>query len=344
MRAVVLRGPSIAIEEVPDPVPETGQILVAPLAVGICGSDLHARQMLAELAAAAPDAVFPLVPGHEIAGTVVAAGPGSETELRPGDVVTGLPFTPALQGSEAIGLSPTRTGGLAALTRLDAVRTFPVPGELDVRLAALAEPVAVGVHAFARAAAQGPVVVVGAGPIGLAIIAVAGLSGRHPVIAVEPSASRRAMALRLGADSASPPGVPLAGLLAEMGYQPSPISPLLEHDPTVATIFECVGRPSLVQSLLAEAPAHSRVVLAGACSHAVEVTPLQLTTSEVTVTTSFAYRPQEFRRALGLIADSPELFGQLITSDRPLSATPQAFDDLAGDPDEVKILIHPQDL
>lgn len=342
LRAAVMRGGSITIEDVPEPVVEAGQVLIAPLATGICGSDLHARRLLADLAAQSPEAVEAIVPGHEVAGEVVAIGSDTVTSLRVGSLVTGIPFTPgAAGGVETIGLSPVFNGGLAELTRFDADRVFALPEGVDVRLGALSEPIAVAVHAFARAAADGPVVVVGAGPIGLAIIAVATLAGRGPIIAVDPSTTRRQMAVQLGADTAHEPGQSLLELLIEVGFSPDTISPLLDREPTTPTILECVGNPAVVQDILATAPPHSRVVLAGACSHPVELQPLALTLSEVSVETSFAYRPHEFRHAMRLIADHPDVFDRLITSDRPLDDTESAFDDLASDPHELKILIHP---
>lgn len=343
MRAVVIRGGRIDVEEWPEPEPSAGQILIAPHATGICGSDLHLRHALAELAAAAPEApAAAIVPGHEFAGEVVAIGPGTVTDLAVGDLVTAIPFTHGAAGPEAIGLSPTYSGGLAELTVADAVRTLRLPDGLDTRIGALCEPVAVAVHAFARAAGRGPIVVVGAGPIGLGIVAVAAVAGRHPIIAVEPSASRRAMALQVGADAAHEPGQALADVLAEAGYRPSAISPLLDGDPVTATIFECVGRPDTVQSILATAPPHSRVVLAGACMQPVEISPLQLTTTEVSVETSFAYRPEEFGVAADHLRRHPERFAPLVTSERPLVAAEEAFDALANAPEEVKILIRPR--
>jgi 2-desacetyl-2-hydroxyethyl bacteriochlorophyllide A dehydrogenase len=316
-------------------------VLIAPAATGICGSDLHARHVLADLATESPELVFPMVPGHEVAGEVVAIGPGTATDLAVGDAVTGIPFTPGAEAVETIGLSPAFGGGLAELTRFDAARTFRLPDGVDTRLGALSEPLAVAVHAFARAAGTGPVAVVGAGPIGLAIIAVAVVSGRGPIVAVDPSPARRAMAEQLGADAVHPPGAALVDLLGDIGYSPSTISPLLDGEPTTPTVFECVGRPEVVQDLLATAPPHSRVVLAGACGQPVELQPLTLTLNEVSVEASFAYRPHEFRRAMDLLALRPDVFGQLITGDRPLDATATAFDDLASDPHELKILIHP---
>lgn len=341
MRAVIMRGGQLVVEDIDEPVPSPGQVLIAPHATGICGSDLHAREVLTNLAEQMPDATLEMVPGHEFAGEVMAIGADTSTELVVGDLVTAIPFTSGPTGPETIGLSPNFSGSLAEYTLADAARTFRLPEGLDTRLGALTEPVTVAVHAFNRRAAAGPIVVVGAGPIGLGIIAVAAVEQRHPIIVVEPSVNRRAMALHLGADAAYEPGTPLADLLAETGYTQATISPLLDADPVVATVFECVGRPAIVQQILAEAPAHSRVVLAGACSQPVEIQPLQLTTTEVTVETSYAYRPYEFSAAAQHLRDHTALFSQLITSERSLAETAAAFDDLATQPDEIKILIRP---
>ncbi len=127
----------------------------------------------------------------------------------------------------------------------------------------------------------------------------------------------------------------------EVGYTPSTMSPLLEDDPVVATVFECVGRPDVVQALLSEAPPHSRLVLADACHEPVELNPLTLTTAEVSVIASFAYRPADFHAALRHLQEQPERFQDLITSERPLDATAEAFDALANDPTEIKVMIHP---
>jgi threonine dehydrogenase-like Zn-dependent dehydrogenase len=338
-----MQGGRIDVRELPDPVPGAGKVLIAPHATGICGSDLHVRQVQADLAARSPDAPpTSIVPGHEFAGEVVAIGPDTVTDLVPGDLVSANPFTRGAVGPETIGLSPTFGGALAEFTVADADATIRLPDGLDTRLGALCEPVAVAVHAFALAAERGPLVVVGTGPIGLGVVAVAVVAGRHPIIAVEPSPVRRGMALRLGADAAHAPGPALAEMLEQCGFSPSTISPLLDGEPATATIVECAGRPEVVQSILAGAPAHSRVVLAGACLRSVEVSPVQLTTSEISIETSFAYRQHEFRAAARHVAEHPGLFGKLVTSEHSLQATEAAFDALASQPGEAKILIRPQ--
>ena len=343
MRAVVLRGEQLEVVDIDDPTPGPGQVLIAPHYAGICGSDLHLREVMAGLAAAAPDSVPPIVPGHEFAGEIVAVGPDTDGRFRAGDLVTANPFTVGAGGPETIGLSPTRSGGLAELTVADVPRTLHLPEGLDTRLGALCEPVAVAIRALHRGSSVGPIVVVGAGPIGLAIVAVAAIEQRHPIVVIEPSASRRALAKRLGADAVYEPGTPLVELLAQVGFTPSTISPLLNDDPERVSIIECVGRPAIVGSVLAEAPPHAHIVLAGACAHPVEMQPLELTTREVTVDTSFAYRPADFATAAHHLQSHPDRFSQLITSERPLDETAAAFDALASEPSEIKILIKPTD-
>lgn len=343
MRAAVMRGRAIGIEELPDPVPGPGQILVAPRSTGICGSDLHLREVLGQMADLQPDQdPVAIVPGHELAGEVIGIGPDTDTDLSVGDLVTANPFTHGPLGTDTIGLSPVRSGGLAELCVVDAVRTIRLPDGVDARLGALVEPVAVAVHAFSLGASRGPVVVVGAGPIGLGVVAVAALAGREPILVVEPSASRREMATRLGAHRAVEPGPTVVELLAGVGFTPSTISPLLDDDPASVTVYECAGRPDVVASVIAGAPAHSTVVLGGACTQPVEVSPLQLTLGEVSVTASYAYRPRDFRAAVGLITVHPERIAAFVTSERPLGETEMAFDALATDPAELKIQIRPQ--
>lgn len=342
MRAVLMQGGELVVSDVDEPVPGPGQVLIAPHTTGICGSDLHIRAVQRDQATLAPEPPLPpIIPGHEFAGEVVALGPGTDTVANIGDLVTAIPFTHGAAGPETIGISPTFGGGLAGLTVADATRTFRLPDGLDTRLGALTEPVAVAVHAYHQGAETGPLVVVGAGPIGLAIIAIAAIDGRQPIIAVEPAPTRRAAALRFGAQAAYEPGTPLLDLLRDVGYRPSMPSPLLDTDPTVATIFECVGRPGAVQNILTEAPPHSRIVLAGACHNPVDFHPLQATTSEVTITASFAYRPAEFRVAMHLLQQHPATFEAFITSERPLEETGDAFDALVYDPTEIKTLIRP---
>ena len=351
MRAVVLQGSKITVETLPDPSPGPGQVLVSPILTGICGSDLHyrSRAIDAEVATAADQRhrLPRIVPGHEFSATVVALGPDTDMSLRPGDRIAALPFTHGHDGFEVIGLSPLRSGGLSTLSVVDATRTFLIPDAVRSDLAALTEPLAVGLHAANLAnRAAGPNVVIGCGPVGLAVILALTRQDRGPIIAADFSARRREAAAMIGADIAIDPAADTPfNHWPDIGFSPSPPSPLLERAfeglPPGVNIFECVGAPGLVDWVVKSAPRHSHVVIVGVCAHQDKFTPREAILGELTLDFSFAYRPEEFAAALASIAEDPGRASTLVTSKLPLAETGAAFDRLANRPDEIKILIDP---
>jgi len=352
MRAAALIGRSIEILELPDPQLDEGRLLVAPIATGICGSDLHFREQLGELHDATPvdqqADLPPMVPGHEFAARVVEVGPGVDAHFRPGMAVTANPFTLGAEGPETIGLSPTFSGGIATLMTVDAVRTLEVPPAVPPHLAALTEPLAVGLHATRLADRQrGPNVVIGCGPVGLAVIFALRTAGRGPILAADFSAARRAAAEALGADVVIDPGAQSPyGRWSELGLKEAPMSPLLAAGagrPAAANLFDCVGAPGLIAAAMDGAPQHSQLVVVGVCPHEDRIAPLTAIQKELTITFSFAYTMDEFAESLANIAAHPEAVAKLITSERPLAETAAAFDALAASPAEVKILIRPTD-
>ena len=208
MRAAIMQGRAISIETVPDPTHGPGQLLVAPIFTGICGSDLHYRERAIKaedaLAGAPRDVLPAIVPGHEFSAEFIECGPDTESLFRPGQRVVPLPFTPshhAPNGFEVIGLSPTYSGGLSSLSVVDAQRAFAIPDNVPSDLAALTEPMAVGLHAANLATRnKGPNVVIGCGHVGLAVIFALLRQGRGPIPAADFSPQRRAAAEALGAD------------------------------------------------------------------------------------------------------------------------------------------------
>ena len=123
------------------------------------------------------------------------------------------------------------------------------------------------------------------------------------------------------------------------------MSPLLERDfrgqPHGLNIFECTGASGVMSQIILSAPAHSHIIVVGVCPHEEKITPLEGITRELTLEFSFAYRPEEFVTALSLIEAHAEQAKRLITSHQPLASTEAAFDALAKDPHEIKILIDP---
>src|SRR5262245_52487648 len=217
-----MRDWKLSVEDVPDPVPGPGQVLAKVLACGICGSDLHMLQhgaeqmrLAAELAESAPPEPFKLVAlepaaatvmGHEFCCEVVETAPGCDN-LAVGDIVVSVPVAFDPDGLHAVGYSSRYPGGYAEAMVLNDVTGIKVPAGLPPRFAALTEPFAVGVHAVAksRIAPGDAAIVLGCGPVGLAVIGALRLKGIGPIVAADFSPTRRALAAGLGADDVVDP-------------------------------------------------------------------------------------------------------------------------------------------
>jgi threonine dehydrogenase-like Zn-dependent dehydrogenase len=352
MRAAALQGHHFSIRELADPTPAQGQLLVRPLFTGICGSDLSLRKQMAVTADATPptarDQLPVIIPGHEFSAELVGIAPGTETTLKVGQIVSALPFTHGHDTPKTIGVSPDHSGGLATLSCVDAVRTFAIPADVPADLGALAEPVSVGLHAANLATRNaGPNMVIGCGPVGLTVILALHLQGRRPILAADFSPERRAAATSLGADIVLDPAVDSPfGRWTDFAFSPHPMSPLLERNfrgqPPGINVFECTGAPGVINQIVKAAPAHSHVIVVGACPHEEKLTPLDGIIRELTLEFSLAYRPEEFSAALAMIHAHPDETARLITSRQPLARTEVAFDSLMTNPSEIKILIEPQ--
>src|SRR6476469_7706082 len=165
MRASVLRdGRMVLRDDVPEPVPGQGQVLVSVTACGICGSDLHfakhgdqmvklTREMTGmPIEGGLPvDVAGDVFMGHEISAEVLEAGPDTDAP-PPGTVVTSVPVLLSPKGFEPILSSNTTIGGYAERMLLSAPLMLTIPNGLDPRLASLTEPMAVGLHAVNKSA------------------------------------------------------------------------------------------------------------------------------------------------------------------------------------------------
>ena len=167
MRASVLReGRMVYRDDVPDPVPGPGQVLVAVRSCGICGTDLHfaahGDEMLAlsdQLAGSMGAGVMKVdlnndvFMGHEFSAEVLEAGPDTDTH-PPGTLVASIPVLLSSGGVEPILCSNSTLGGFAERMLLSAPLLLPIPNGLDPKHAALAEPMAVGLHAVNKSNIQ----------------------------------------------------------------------------------------------------------------------------------------------------------------------------------------------
>jgi threonine dehydrogenase-like Zn-dependent dehydrogenase len=181
MRAAIFRNGEIVVDTLPAPKPAAGQVLAKTLACGICGSDLHARKhahRMVEMAKLLPgrkpmDLSRDVVFGHEFCCEIVDHGPATERKFKPGTRVCSIPALLTPQGPQGIGYSNDNLGAYAEQMLLSEALLLEVPNGLSPQHAALTEPLAVGVHAVAKANISGNEVplVIGCGPVGLAVIA-----------------------------------------------------------------------------------------------------------------------------------------------------------------------------
>lgn len=342
MRAAVARDHHLVVESVDDPVPGPGEALVAVRACGICGSDLHALQSAERLVEVMRESGAPVgfdpsrdfVMGHEFTAEVLDFGPGGDAgPVAVGDLVTAFPVAITPSGVEPIGAySNVYNGGYAELMRLTAALCLKVPNGLDARRAALTEPMAVGRHAVARGGVteRDAALVLGAGPVGLAVVAELRRLGLDAIVVSDYSPRRRAVALAMGATDAVDPAhddpAEVAGRAAK-GKQ--------------LVVFDAIGVPGSLTLAVKAAPMMSRVVVVGSCMEPDSFTPLLAQTKQLAVVFSFAYDPVEFGGTLQSIAEGEIDVTPMITGTCGLDAVADAFSALGDPEDHVKILVEP---
>lgn len=357
MQAVIRRNKQLICDEIADLKPAAGQVLVKTLACGICGSDLHALHHMEHMIdlsrrAGAPDNGFDpaadTVFGHEFCAEILDHGPGSPKTLKAGTRVVSVPVTLHGAGMEALGFSNRLPGGFAERMLLTEAMILEVPNGLPTDKAALTEPFAVGAHAVAKAKLEPKSVslVVGCGPVGLAVIAGLKAKGHGPIIAADFSPRRRAAAEKLGADIVVDPAVEnpherwdTLGVPRSRAAQ----SMMRMMGNTIAqpVVFECVGSPGVLQSLIEAAPAGAQIVVAGVCMETDKIEPSIAITKEIELTFVFGYTPDEFALTLRQLAEGVIDVDGLVTGSVDLGGVAGAFTAL-GDPEaHVKILVKP---
>ena len=222
---------------------------------------------------------------------------------------------------------------------------LPVPDGLATDLAALTEPLAVGEHAVGLAGlTEGrPCLVVGCGPVGLAVIAALKGRGHGPVLVADFSPTRRRLAEAFGADEVLDPAVGSPhDRWPDFGIARTVMERMMlgaaVKDPV---IFEAVGVPGMLQSLIAEAPPHSRIVVVGVCMHSDTIEPFMAVTKEMELRFSFGYTPDEFAATLGRLAAGVPGADRLVTATVDLAGASGAFETLRAPGEQGKILVKP---
>jgi threonine dehydrogenase-like Zn-dependent dehydrogenase len=379
MRAVVCQHAELSVADRPEPTPGRGQVRLEVLRCGICGSDLHARHGIDEWAELSAEMGYdrfgrsgePIVFGHEFSGAVAEYGPGCRADVPTGAPVVALPLIRSDQGVDTVGLSLHAPGAYAEQLLVQESMMLAVPNGLAPDVAALTEPMAVAWHAVRRGEVgrRQVAVVVGCGPVGLGVILMLKAQGVRTVVASDYSAGRRALARACGADvvvdpaegspyeaagdrghiTDAPSALELAvGTREKLGRLPVGwwhvwrLAERLGAGPKHPVVFECVGVPGVIESIVSGAPMFSRVVVVGVCVGPDTFRPAMAINKELDLRFVIGYTPLEFRDTLHMLAEGRVDPRALITGEVGLDGVEAAFAALADPEAHAKILVDPR--
>ena len=329
MYALCKTGPSAGIDcvQVDTPRPGQGEVLLKVEAAAICGTDLRlycwddlARELVRQ---------FPFIPGHEGCGTVVDLGPGVDG-LQLGDRV-------AIETHVSCGrcwycrhgqahvcadmalYGHTRNGCFAEFCTVPERAAFPVSPELDSELGAIMEPMGVSLRGVQAAQPRtDSVAIVGAGPIGLFATAIASRMQPTALLAIEPSASRRELALAVGATAVLDPAADdLAGaILAQT------------EGVGVGSVIECSGSTDALLGSLRYLRTGGRIVMIGNPKQDLRIDGFHdIVHKELNLVGIWGRKLFEtWEEVQHLLLDEPELFRSIITDRFPLSDGEEAHE------------------
>ena len=332
--AVYVGDGRIAVKEVPCPEPRPGEVLVEIAECGICGSDLH---MVLERYAK-PGAIL----GHEWSGIVASAPSGSG--WSPGDRVVDSPTSgcgvcrPCRRGRPSVCLKRAPASYLGyhgAFCRYKTVAAnglIRIPDSLPTRVAALTEPTAITLHAV-RLARVGPadrVLVTGAGPVGLLVIAVLRGQGISDITVSEPSPVRRQRALDVGATRVVTPDTlvePPMGVRVAEPYE---------------VVFECSGRASAIEAALSQLDYAGTLMIVGTGFDPPRINQNRMIIFELEIVGAYNYNDDGFQPAVDLLNSGALPLESLIEPDDiPLSEVMDSMERLSRGEIPSKVMVQP---
>ncbi|GAA3663575.1 2,3-butanediol dehydrogenase [Microbacterium marinilacus] len=312
MKAAVFHAAQdLRIEDAPEPAPGPGEVKLRNAFAGICGSDLHvyytpeAAGLDFEHPHPVTGSTLPQILGHEFSGTVVELGEGV-TDVKVGDRVAVWPIyycgtcaacrRGMYNACRTIGFHglSSHGGGMAEYTTVPAAKVHVLPENVDLRMGALVEPMAVAWHAVSRSgvSAGGTALVAGAGPIGIGVWLGLRARGVTDVLVSEPSAARRATIAALGARVVDPVNDDLAAAVAE-----------LTDGDGVDVAFDAAGAGPAVTSSLASLAPGGRVVVVAIHERPMEFLPTQLVMGETEIAGALAYAPEDFDAVIAAMSE-----------------------------------------
>lgn len=337
--AAITNAKKIEVKEVAEPTAGNGNVLIDVKYAGICGSDIHYWEL------GQPQG---MVMGHEFSGVVT--DPGSRTDLKAGDRVTGLPISPCghcepcMTGnpqycretwSKALGLSLDCPGAFAPKIFVRPDMVVKVPDNVSDEEAAMVEPAAVGLHAvhLGDIKVGDTVLVVGGGIIGLVSALFAKLDGAKQVVVSETNPARGKNAVKLKVadawlDAKDPNFVANAYQISNGGFD---------------CVIECCGNTPAVQSALMTVKPGKRVILAGVSLTPIAFPSALAVTGEFEIRGAIGYTKEEFVTCLDLIAMKKINLKPFMSKVVGLDAVQASFEELTnGQTASIKILVDPR--
>lgn len=324
MRALVLAEfGQMVVENRDDPVPGDTDVLIAVVATGICGSDIHGFS--GENGRRHPGQVM----GHETVGRILAVG-SAVVGLAAGQPVTVNPVVlpesawETYEGREqhcpdkfVIGVRADRDAAFAELLVAPARNIVVLSNDLPILLGALVEPLAVALHAISRVAPRvgERILVIGGGPIGQSLALGLIHLGMTEVLVAELDPARRDLLESIGVRTLDPRGDGFADKVSR------------SLGTAADVVIDAVGIDRTIADAFAASRLGSRICLVGMGSPTIMLDAFRVSTEERTIVGSFTYSNADFREAARLISEQHELASVLISRTVDLNDAQSAFED-----------------
>ena len=313
--------------------PGEGEVRLAVAYCGLCGTDLHIAHGSMDHRVRPPQVI-----GHEMAGTVaevgtgvMGLGPGDKVVVRPldsrGQTVADKGISHICRNLKFLGIDTP--GAFQGSWTVPAFTIHRLPPDVDLKLAALTEPLAVACHDVrrGRVAAGETVVVIGGGPIGVMIALVARSRGAQ-VIVSEVNASRLAFVRQLGLTVIDPGEADLAEAVEEV-----------TQGAGADVVFEVSGSAGGAMTMTTLAGLRGRIVVVAIFSAPPAVNLFDVFWKELEVLGTRVYEPEDYENAIDLVIGGRLPLADLITSVEPLERLPAALEQLERNPSAMKILV-----
>jgi len=337
-------GAPLEIGLVPDPEPRSGELLIAVGNCGICGTDLHwteNRSTDGGWRNLKPGAVL----GHEFAGEVLEVGRDLKARFKPGDSVCALPFIGCGQCEACLTgriyrcpqadtrATPTLHGAYAELARVGGTEAISLPAGIDHAAGALVEPLAVGLAAVERArlTPSASVLVMGAGPVGLAVALWSRFLGARNVIVSDMVSSRAERAAQFGATDYIDASTEVVKerLQRDLGKAPD-------------VVFECVGVPGTLGQAVDYVANDGVLVVAGLCMGTDTFLPTVALLKAIDIRFTMCYEKRHFEVIVDHLAAGRIDVSKFVTDTVGFDTFADRFESLKSAGSDIKVLLDPR--